>query len=89
MAQTVWVRSLSWRPVPADDKRGCRMKSGKYENCGLPVAYELNRSRAGGKERWWAYCPHHVQSYGHRIKDGEVQMEVAADSPAGKRGWVA
>jgi len=80
-----WVKSLAWRPVDtmAPPKR-CHWGRGA---CEKTAAFELNRTIGGGKPRWWGYCREHVEAYGNRIVGLEVQIAVAPDSPAAKRGW--
>jgi len=83
MPDRVWVKSLSWRALPADSTKLCRWGKGECDN---RAEYELQRSH-GRTERWWAYCRKHVEAYGNRVIGLEVQIDVPYDSPAAKRGW--
>lgn len=81
MSERVWIPDESMRLVRAGDQRLCRMKG-----CNKPAAVEFRRThwqRSGPTLHWWAYCSEHT--YGRRIADGKVWIDVSADSPLAER----
>lgn len=46
---------------------------------------ELRRSAGLEGENWYAYCTEHL--YGRRVRNGVVEVSVAADSIAATRGY--
>lgn len=80
----VWVADRRWHP--ADAVRRCRYSVGpNHRGCGAPAIVTLARGRTGVL---WGYCERHL--YGRRWDSSSrvVYVEVAADSPAARRGYV-
>jgi len=79
----VWVRDTRW--IVVDTPRKCRMLlamgdagySWSRRACGKPAYYGCLRPNG-----YWFYCEEHLADYGKRVRDGIVEMEVVADSPA-------
>lgn len=79
MSNTVWVADLDWVPVQVPGVVTC-----SSPRCqGKAVAILARRTLRG--LRHYYYCAKHL--YGRRIRDGVVEVAVAADSPAAQRGW--
>lgn len=78
--QRVWVKDRQWEKLQMP--KICRFYGGypRYR-CHNKAEFALRRSNG-----LWAYCLEHM--YGRRIRDGIVELEVAADSPTAKRGYI-
>ena len=74
----VWVED---RSMKATDWRVC-----SHPGCRNQCVAVLYRKTSSGRTRRQFCCAEHV--YGRRVIDGVVQTNVAADSPAAKRGYV-
>lgn len=75
----IWVRDPVW--VKLDSPKRCRCVDGSPKrHCPNMAWYGFPRSNG-----IWAYCTDHM--YGRRVRDGIVEIQVRADSPAGKRGY--
>ena len=81
-ADRVWVRDTAWELLDKDSiKRRCQMLNGNpRQHC--PKTGVATLLRSNGR---WVYCSVHM--YGRRIANGQVQIEVAVDSPAALRGY--
>ncbi len=69
----VWVRDNDWVRLPSP--RRCRCRGKDYATCKNSAEFGLKR-----RNGLWAYCEEHM--YGRRIRNGIVEVQVWADSPA-------
>ena len=81
--QRVWVEDRSWHL--GGDGRTCRMIHCPNEAVAWVYRRRNNYVYGGWSQTRWYYCANHL--YGRRIVDDQIELQVAAGSPAAERGF--